>query len=360
MKNKFLEHIYGIIFVTVILIAALVLFNSNRKHDSNTRNRELNTLLDIPITNINNAFQRALAEDVMNIYYPDKKQHNDSLFTELMQLKESHYNTKLQRAHVAQSLSISKLFSLSGMYLNFVIVYIIVMFLTYYGVQTIALWRFIRHRHAISKSLSADDSGDTISSRLIAIPLTLLKIIAYTILFSPAYVIAYSIRTEFNTDSTFFMILLGVVSNGLLITYSNKFYAFLKAEYNKGYVESALVKNLFSTYKLDTTSGISLKALLHPIKRFDGHILDHIYRNAKMQYIATIKEQASFLITGLIIIEMALNIHGHLTYELLRQILYKNYDIVIVIIMGIFYVVKGTDIVTDYLMHRERLKYENK
>jgi hypothetical protein len=359
MKNKILEHIYGIIFVTAMLIAALMLFNSNRAHQMNSRNIELNTLLDVPISNINDAFQQALAEDVINIFYPGKKQHNDSLFSELIQLKKAQYTTRLQRAHVAQSLSFEKLISLSGMYFNFVLVYIIVMFLTYYGVQTIALWRFLRHRNTIDESLMEKNPNNTIRSRLTSIPIVLFKIVAYSVLFSPAYVLAYSIRTEFNTDSSFFMILLGVVSNGLLITYSNKFYTFLKIEYHKGYVENALVKNLARTWKTDVNSGIPLRALLHPVKRFKGHVLDHIYRNAHMQYIATIKEQASFLITGLIIIEMALNIHGHLTYEMLRQILYKNYDIVIVIILGIFYVVKATDIVTDYLMHRENLKYEN-
>jgi hypothetical protein len=357
MKNKILEHFYGVIFVSVLLIGALMLFETMQKNQAHTRNQELHTFIDLPISNLNDAFQRSLAEDVMNIYYPDRAQHNDSLFSELLLLKESEQSSKLQRAHVSQTLSPGKLLSLLGMYLNFVFVYAIVMFLTYYGVQTIALFRFIRHRAKVDPPLT--DAKNYFKDAIRKFFGIFLKIIAYGILFSPAYVIAYSIRTEFNTDSTIFMILLGVVSNGLLINYSNKFYTFLQAEYHKGYVESALVKNLSSVFKLDVKSGISLRSLLHPIKRFDGHLLDHIYRNAQMQYISTIKEQASFLITGLIIIEMALNIHGHLTYEMLRQILYKNYDIVIVIILGIFYAVKATDIITDYLLHREHLKYEN-
>ena len=57
-----------------------------------------------------------------------------------------------------------------------------------------------------------------------------------------------------------------------------------------------------------------------------------------------------FLITGLIIIEMALNIHGYLNYKMLRQMLYKNYDVVIVIILSIFYTVKITEMLTDFLV----------
>jgi ABC-type dipeptide/oligopeptide/nickel transport system permease component len=89
-------------------------------------------------------------------------------------------------------------------------------------------------------------------------------------------------------------------------------------------------------------------------------VFDHIFKNAQFQYLSTLKEQASFLITGLIIIEMALNIHGHLSYELLRQLLYKNYSIVTVIILGIFYTVKLTEIATDYFIHRQTLRYENR
>jgi hypothetical protein len=139
----------------------------------------------------------------------------------------------------------------------------------------------------------------------------------------------------------------------------NKFYAFLVAESRKGYVETAVVKNLNSSYAPRAGGGISYIDILRPAKRFSGHVFDHIFKNARRQYLSTIKEQASFLITGLIIIEMALNIHGHLSYELLRQLLYKNYDIVIVIVLGIFYTVKGTEIFVDWMMNREEKKYEN-
>jgi hypothetical protein len=130
----------------------------------------------------------------MNIYYPDRAQHNDSLFSELLLLKESQYSSKLQRANVSQSLTPGKLMSLLGMYLNFVLVYAIVMFLTYYGVQTIALFRFIRHRAKVDPPLN--ETKKPFKTALVKILGAFLKIIAYGILFSPAYVIAYSIRTD--------------------------------------------------------------------------------------------------------------------------------------------------------------------
>jgi hypothetical protein len=153
------------------------------------------------------------------------------------------------------------------------------------------------------------------------------------------------------------MVLLAAVSNGLLITYANKFHAFLVAESRRGYVLTARVKNLEADYSPST---IGWRSILRPFKRFDGHIFEHIYTNARHQYGPTMKEQAAFLITGLIIIEMALNIHGHLSYELLRQMLYRNYDIVLSVILLIFLTVKITEIAADMLAERAAARYENR
>jgi ABC-type dipeptide/oligopeptide/nickel transport system permease component len=105
--------------------------------------------------------------------------------------------------------------------------------------------------------------------------------------------------------------------------------------------------------------GISWKNLLAWNKKFSGHVLDHIYQNAHIQYFPTIKEQASFLITGLIIIEMALNIQNHLCYELLQNILYANYAAATVIVLGIYLLVKTTEIAVDFFSFNKLKRYSN-
>jgi hypothetical protein len=183
---------------------------------------------------------------------------------------------------------------------------------------------------------------------------------ASLVLFAPAYVIAYSFRTRFDTDSFLFLIILGVISNGLLITYAQKFFTFLVGENRKGYIETARVKNLESSYHIKKNNKLSYRAVFSVHKHFPDHIFQHIYQNARHQYLSTIKEQASFLITGLVIVEMALNIQGHLCYELMQNILYKNYALVLIILLGIFYLVKGTEIFIDWIIYRDNLKYENR
>jgi hypothetical protein len=354
MKPKLIEHVLSIVVVTAILLALCAIAYSAKHAVTSHEQARVNAYGNLGFVDFKDPFHTALLKDVMNIYYPDQYDTNAVIVGAILLSREKEFEKKLQKSYLEEKLSVKKLVQLLGMYIKFLLVYVIVMALTYYGVQTLAVLRFVRKKQAsfIVKRSFANQVTRGLG--------TVGKILTYFVLFSPAYVIAYSIRTEFNTDTIVFMALLGVVSNGLLVTYMNKFYAFLTAESRKGYVETALVKNLNSSYFQHTADGISYTDILRPAKRFKGHVFDHIFKNARYQYLSTIKEQASFLVTGLIIIEMALNIHGHLSYELLRQLLYKNYDIVIVIVLGIFYTVKGTEIFVDRLMYREEKKYENK
>jgi len=156
----------------------------------------------------------------------------------------------------------------------------------------------------------------------------------------------------------FLMILLAVISNGLLITYTQKYFTYLVQESRKGYVQTAIVKSLKHDYRFNRENGIPLHALFRLKKRFPGHVFEQIYENVRFQYLQTLKEQASYLISGLIIIEMALNIQGHLCYELMQQILYKNLSLVLFILFGIFLIVKLTEIIIDRLVFKQQRRLD--
>ncbi|HAJ78306.1 MAG TPA: hypothetical protein DCO75_00920 [Fibrobacteres bacterium] len=354
MKSKILIHLTSMIFITSIALLLIVFVNASKKTKTDTDNAfELKGLPDLSFVDFSSRFQKALALDAMNVFFPGQFDKNNLVITSLADKQDRAFRNKIQDSGNKEGLSLARLENISGMFFKFIAVYAIVMLLTYYGVQTIGAWRFCRKKNG---SVSAKSSG-----------CLFVNVIKKTILFSgsfllfcPAYVIAYSLRTEINTDTVFFMIILCVISNGLLMVYSNKFYAFLIAESRKGYIDTAIVKNLNNSYTGNIAQGISFKAILNPVKQFKGHVFDNIFRNARFQYLSTIKEQASFLITGMIITEMALNLHGYYSYEMLRQMLYGNSNILIVMFLGIFYTVKATEIFTDILVYKENLKYENK
>lgn len=374
MKKKLIEHIVSIFLISAILLTLLVIYQNDKKDNGLKRDSQIELYLNLPFIDLDNPFHKELLRDALNIYYPQEKTAHDSLLQTIELWQKKQFGEDLNKAHILETLSLTKLIHILFMFLKFTVIYLTVLLLTYYGVETLAVLRFVRkkqnrvsyleilgrHLRNFRQLSSAKELGYFIISSVSLLSKAILKGLFYILLFSPAYVIAYSLKTEFSTDSIPFMILLGLVSNGLLISYTNKFYTFLIAEGRKGYVQTALVKGLNDSWSQTGREGISYKNIFSFSKNFKDHIFGHIFINARYQYLATVKEQAAFLITSLIIIEMALNIHGHLSYELLQQILYKNYDIVIVIILAVFYLVKATEILMDLVISKAAKKYENR
>ena len=372
-KKKIFEHLLSLILITSLLGTFLYFVIQDKNIQKTQLDEKIEPYLSLSFIDFDNPFDRALLLDVLNTYEPGQQSNHESLITSIEHYRKTNLIEGMEDAYRKEQLSPKKWQQLSMMYAKFILIYIFVMILTYYGVQTFGTLRFVRKQqnqksHLLSffQRLFTKPEFNRLKdyiSYYLQTTLHLFKSIvialAYFILFAPAYVIAYSLKTQLNTNTIFFMIILAVISNGLLITYTNKFYTFLVTESRKGYIQTAIVKNLNTSYIRTKKSAINYASIFNFRKHFPAHVFQHIFINARYQYLQTIKEQASFLISGLIIIEMALNIQGHFSYELLKQLLYKNYDIVIVIILGIFYIVKLTEIFTDWLTYKESIKYEN-
>lgn len=375
MRRILIEHIGSIAFVTLLFIFCVAMLGGHEDPERLAREAAIAPYLRIPGIDLAKAEDRAALRETLGIFRPDSVAANEALMTAIQDLRQSEY-TDVSRKTGAEDRGLSRgvLVRLLGMYLQFVLVYIIVLVLTFYASQTLALFRFVRYKQGRSSYLAealqawrgtAPDARHRKAGRdmrHVIVPLFKAagKGLAYALLFSPAYVIGYALKTTVDVGSIPFMILLGIVSNGLVVTNANSFTTLLMAESRKGYVDTALVKNLSGVYGWHTPGGLSLMSLLRLPRRFPGHVLQHIYLDARFQYLPALKMQASFLITGLIIIEMALNIQGHLCYELLQTLLYKHYAQSAVIIFGIFLLVKLTEIAVDLYRYREGMRYANR
>ncbi len=374
IRKKIIEHSIVLVLVGIIFMVISLMLAQDSGGPLSTSDKLVQQYAGLGFIDWNNPAERALFKDAWTIYHPDQYSKVDSLLTAIV----SAYDLKsglVSQKHYKTELSFQdKILRLGPMYFNFIIVYLIVLIFSYYAAQTAGVWRFvqmkrgrssyllllyfeIRHRPRIShfKEFSA-----YIFRCLKLLGLALLKAMIYLILFAPAYVLAYAFKTRFNTDSILFMILLGAFSNGLLVTYTQKFFAFLIAESRKGYLQTALVKNLKHSYDYRSADGIPVSSILRFKKVFPGHVFGHLYSNARYQYLPALKEQASFLITGLIIIEMALNIQNHLCYDLLQNLLYQDYVSVLIASFGIFLIIKSTEVTTDILYIKETERYENR
>ena len=372
MKEKLGKHLLSILVVAGAFGLLLTFVRTGPDPDAETRRRMIAPFLELTFLDPGDPLHRALLRETLRIYYPGSDSRVDSLLQAMDQYRQEQFARETEKAGAERpGWTPAKLLRLIPMYLQFVMIYAIVLLLTLYGAQTLGTYRFILDRQGASPPLRAvretlaaalrtGTAGALARAALRSIPLVgraLFKGMAYAVLFAPAYVIAYSLKTRFDTDSYLFMIVLGVISNGMVITYANKFYLYLVHESRKGYVETAVVKNLSRNFRWNAPGGIAWRAVLRLRKHFRGHVLQHIYENARFQYIPALKEQATFLITGLIIIEMALNIQGHFCYEMLQNILRSDYAVVGGMLLAIFILVKATDVVVDFWQEREGHRY---
>lgn len=369
MRRIIIEHISSILVVTLLFVMAVSILGGRPDEDRLARTAAVGPYLQIPGLDLSQASDRALLREAMNVARPDSVRAHEALLTAIQAELQARFTDPTQKTGVDdRGLTGAALRRLGRMYLQFIIVYCVVLGLSFYASQTLALVRFIHFKQGRGSYLQEADevlrgrsgSAVRVGRALRFLLAALLKGAAYALLFSPAYVIGYAVKTNVDMDSFLFMVVLGIISNGLVITNASAFTTLLMAESRKGYVDTALVKNLSGTYAWNVPGGLTLRSLLVLPRRFPGHVLDHIYLNAQHQYLPALKMQASFLITGLIIIEMALNIQGHLCYELLQTLLYKHYAQSAAIVFGIFLLVKLTEIAVDVYRHREGLRYDNR
>jgi hypothetical protein len=371
LKSKLIAHAAGIVLMAIVF-AIIIALIGGRREDLRATDQGIERYLDIREIDFGNPVDRALFRETLERFYPGQSARNDSLIRAIDDLRQRRFSDpRYKVGNDRQGLTWAIVGKLTPMYLQFLAVYVLILAVISVAAQRIALYRFVkmkqyreshleqayRRAKAVRSWRDLKSAGSSLSAIVLLISKALAKGVFLIVLFTPAYVIAYSLKTSVDTSSLVFMMLLGIVSNGVLIHTANRFFTFLVSESRKGYVQTAIVKNLHSSYEWNTPDGISLRSLLGPKQSFDAHVFHHINLNARFQFIPALKEHAAFLVTGLIIIEMALNIQGHLCYELLQQILYRQYDVVALIVFGIFFAVKATEMVIDIWHDKEKSRY---
>ncbi len=372
-KKIIIEHSISILFVLFVFII-ITIFIEHKFKEAKRERHSIQQIVNIGNINFSDTLHRELFKETARIYYSYHPANVDSLLHFIESQRTKLFTDEAyKKGSISNELSSSEALNILVMYAKFVALYLIVMLLSYYLTNTLAVYYFVEKKrmgkgdnkyHNLILSVSKNDID--INSKMKATFMFIIKVvrnifigIIALFLFSPAYIIAYSMKSIFEIGNYAFMIVLGIISNGLLINYAYKFYTYLIHESRKGYVETAIVKGLSRSYEWNTKDGISIKSILKVNKKFTSHIFQHIYVNARYQYIGAMKQYTSFMITGLIIIEMALNIHGHLCYELLKNILYNRYQSALLIIFLVFLLVKASEILIDYWALRETHKYEN-
>jgi hypothetical protein len=354
MRRLIVEHCAAVVVVGLLLLALTAVLESADAGKRETRRRPVAPYLSLPHVDLGDPLHEVLFRETLTIFYPGQSARNDSLLAAVQEYRRSVFTDPREKSGGGpRGLPPPVLWRLLEMYLQFVVVFGVAMALSYAGARSLGVYRFFRQRQEALGERPRRPAWQRVG-------IAILRALAYALFFSPAYVVAYALRTRVNTDSQLVLILLAVCTNGLLVTAANRFFTALTAEHRKGYVQTAVVKGLRRSYAFRGRGGVALRAVFFPARLASSHVFHAMYENARLQFVPALKEQASFLITGLIIIEMALNIQGHLGYELLQALLAREVAEAALIVFGLFTLVKAAELAVDVwhqtLVHR----YENR
>jgi hypothetical protein len=356
----------AVLVVGLALVAVSVLMRRNEAASRPQADPRIERYLAIDSVDLANPLDRALFRDALGVFHPSGVRDVDSLMHIVEDARLASFTDPSRKAGGGRAaLTWETGMAIVPLYVVFLLVFFTVMVLTYFTARALAVWKFIAwkqgHASYLRRYLASVESKGLVGalSRADLLVMSVVKGIASLLLFAPAYVIAYSFRTSLDTESILFLIPLAVISNGVLVNEANNLYTLLVAESRKGYVQTAIVKGLASSFAWDAPGGLRRTALVFPVRSARGHVFSDIYRNARLQFIPSMKEHAAFVVTGIVIIEMALNIKGHLCYALLQHLLFREFDIAIAIVFTIFLTVKLTEACVDIWHARETRKYDN-
>jgi hypothetical protein len=285
MRRALIEHFWTILVVALAVGVLIVVLRSSDGGERDAELARIQQYMAIPFVNFDNPIDRALFRETLTIFSPSTPGANDSLLAQLESYREARFtDPRLKVGATTRGLSWSTVQRVGGMYLEFLLVYAVVFLLTSYGAWALGLYRYVAMKQGRESSgqsflaqmrlIAQGSAGDGRAWARAGFLLleTIVRGFAYLVLFSPAYVIGYALKTRLETDSILFMVLLGVVSNGVLITAANRFFTILLGEGRKGYVEMAVTKGLSSSYTWDVIGGIPRSLVLQPWKQLPRHV----------------------------------------------------------------------------------------
>ncbi len=366
LRRIVLEHLSAVLAVGIVLAALAVLLTSVEENAARPVDARIAQYLAISDVDWSRALHKQLFRDSYRLLHSASELTTDSLLRTIEEARIRDLTDPSRKlGGERKTLTWENVGALVPMYVVFIGVFLSVLGLTYGAARAMAVRKFILSKQGRSSYLrryvAAVQSGGVKQAvrRVDLLVKSLASGLASLVLFSPAYVVAYSLRTRLDTENVFFLILLAVVTNGVLVHYASRLYALLVTESRKGYVETAIVKGVRAKYSWGLPEGLPRAVMFTPAQASKGHVFHEIYRNARLQFIPSMKEHVTFMVTGLVIIEMALNIKGHLCYSLLQHMLFKEYDIAIAIVFLIFVAVKAIEACIDAWHAFELRKYGN-
>ena len=88
MKQKLLEHILSITFVSIVLLAVLVVVRLGAQEAHKQETGRAQEYGDLSFVDFDDSFHKALLRDVVNVYYPGQFEKNNATVEKILALDD--------------------------------------------------------------------------------------------------------------------------------------------------------------------------------------------------------------------------------------------------------------------------------
>src|SRR5712692_3454339 len=145
MKAKFIEHALSILLVTCAFVVLLTVIQNKEASLQAARTKTIEPYLKLDFLDFGDPLHRALFRETLDIFHPDRYSENDSLLQAIQDFRQEQFtNPAYKTGGEERGLSKAKLMKLGAMYVQFILVYLIVIILNYNAAQGLAILRFVQ------------------------------------------------------------------------------------------------------------------------------------------------------------------------------------------------------------------------
>ena len=150
MVKIFNNHLISILFVGIVFLGIGILFQKDTTKENYKDIDLIRSFTELDFLDLSNPEDRLLLREALDIYEPQKSSFHDSLLAEIEQYLINQMRSTAGSRENFQGLDTKKLMTILGMLGKFSAVYLLVLLITYYSVETFAVYRFFRDRSRTS------------------------------------------------------------------------------------------------------------------------------------------------------------------------------------------------------------------
>jgi hypothetical protein len=148
--NNHLINLISILFVGILFFIIHIIFPAETGEEKYSDFSMIQKYTELEFLNLNSPEDRLLLREALEIYDPQNTSSHDSLLAEIKRYLTNRMYATADSRELSQVIDSDKFVTILSMLIKFAAIYILVLLVTYYGVETFAVYRFVRDQYRLS------------------------------------------------------------------------------------------------------------------------------------------------------------------------------------------------------------------